>query len=267
MKKFLIILMIGLCSFSGWAQQKRTAYQYSSNISYALWNIDTGDFISGNNQELVRPMASITKLMSVLVTFREGLDLDEELTVTGKETSTRIRAGMRIARSKLIELALVSSDNLATRTLAESFPGGYNRFIDQMNAVAHELGMNHTKYQDATGLLANNISNTDDIRKLVLAVSPLHFVTHAANTAKVAFRTVALGKNRQKEIVVYGTNTNSFVGKLDIIAAKTGYTSKAGRCLTMMFNHNGSTYLMVIMGANSGEQRKKIVETLLDKIK
>ena len=267
MKKFLIILLIGLCSFSVLAQKKRASQQPPSNISYALWNIDTGDFIAGNNQELIRPMASITKLMSVLVTFREGLDLDEELTVTGKETSTRIRAGMRIARSRLIELALVSSDNLATRTLAESFPGGYNRFIDQMNAVAHELGMNHTKYEDATGLLANNTSSADDIRKLVLAVSPLNFVTNAANTAKIAFRAVTLGKNRQKEIVVHGTNTNSFVGKLDIIAAKTGYTSKAGRCLTMMFNHNGSKYLLVVMGATSGEQRKKIVETLLDKIK
>ena len=83
------------------AQQKRTAYQYSSNISYALWNIDTGHFISGNNQDLVRPMASITKLMSVLVTFREGLDLDEELTVTGKETSTRSRINCFTCRWKI----------------------------------------------------------------------------------------------------------------------------------------------------------------------
>lgn len=229
--------------------------------------MDTGQFIASNNENEIRPMASITKLMSVFVTVREGLDLDEEIIVTGNETSSRIRAGMRIARSKLIELALISSDNLATRTLAESFPGGYQRFIDEMNHAAVELEMSNTRYEDSTGLLGGNISSAEDIRKLVLAVSPFSFVTSAANSAKIAFKATILNKNKPREVLVQGNNTNNFVGKLDIIAAKTGYTSKAGRCLTMMFNQNGSKYLLVVMGAQTSEQRKKIVETLLDKIK
>lgn len=265
MKKFLIFWLISFYCIFGYAAKK--AQLTIPPVTYALWNVDTGEFIASNNEEEVRPMASITKLMSVFVTMREGLDLEEELTVTGKETSSRIRAGMRLARSKLIELALISSDNLATRTLAETYPGGYHRFINEMNNVAIELGMSHTRYEDATGLLGANISSADDIRKLVLAVSPFHIINNAANTAKYAFKTTILNKNKPKEVLVQGLNTNSFVGKLDIIAAKTGYTSKAGRCLTMFFNHNGTKYLLVVMGAQSSDQRKKMVEHLLDKIK
>lgn len=265
MKKFLIFWLISFYCIFGYAAKK--SQPTIPPVTYALWNIDTGEFVASNNETEVRPMASITKLMSVFVTIREGLDLEEELTVTGKETSSRIKSGMRLARSKLIELALISSDNLATRTLAETYPGGYQRFINEMNKAANELGMSNTKYEDATGLLGTNISNADDIRKLVLAVSPFHIINNAANTAKYAFKTTILNKNKPKEVVVQGLNTNSFVGKLDIIAAKTGYTSKAGRCLTMFFNHNGTKYLLVVMGAQSSEQRKKMVEHLLDKIK
>lgn len=265
MKKLLVSLMIGLSCLHVNASKKDQPT--NPPVTYALWNMDTGEFIASNNESEVRPIASITKLMSVFVTIRQGLDLDEEVIVTGKESSNRIKAGMRIARSKLIELSLISSDNLAARTLAETYPGGYQQFINEMNVAAIELGMKNTKYADATGLLGANISSADDIRKLVVAVSPFYIITNAANTAKYAFKTTILNKNKPKEVVVQGLNTNSFVGKLDIIAAKTGYTSKAGRCLTMFFNHNGTKYLLVVMGAQSNEQRKKIVEYLLSSTK
>lgn len=265
MRKLLVGLLIGLYCLSANASKK--VQPTNPPVTYALWNMDTGEFIASNNESEVRPIASITKLMSVFVTMREGLDLNEEVVVTGKESSNRIKAGMRLARSKLIELALISSDNLAARTLAETYPGGYHQFINEMNMAAIELGMKNTRYADATGLLGTNISNADDIRKLVVAVSPFHIITNAANTAKYAFKTTVSTKNKSKEIIVKGHNTNSFVGRLDIIAAKTGYTSKAGRCLAMFFNHNGTKYLLVVMGAQSSEQRKKMVEHLLDKIK
>lgn len=265
MKKLLVGLLIVLSCLHVNASKKDQPT--NPPITYALWNMDTGEFIASNNESEVRPIASITKLMSVFVTMREGLDLNEEVVVTGKEPSNRIKAGMRLARSRLIELALISSDNLAARTLAETYPGGYQQFINEMNVAAIELGMKNTRYADATGLLGTNISNADDIRKLVIAVSPFHIITNAANTAKYAFKTTVSTKNKPKEVIVSGNNTNSFVGKLDIIAAKTGYTSKAGRCLTMLFNHNGTKYLLVVMGAQTSEQRKKMVEHLLDRIK
>jgi D-alanyl-D-alanine endopeptidase (penicillin-binding protein 7) len=260
----LIVFLILLVTAHTFVLAKSTAQQ---TITYSLWNVDTGERITGDNEDYIRPIASMTKLMTVLVTIRENQDLAEELIVTGKERSTKIRTGMKITRQKLIELALISSDNLATRTLAENYPGGYTNFIAKMNETAKNLDMNNTIYADSTGLLSANTSSTDDIRKLILALPPTSIITSAANTIRLAFTATVTKKNKQQQVTIQGLNTNFFVGKLDIIAAKTGYTSSAGRCLTMLFNHNGSKYFLVVMGATSNEQRKKIVEVLLDKIK
>lgn len=267
MLKFLLVFLFVFHSTIAEGKNKKVTRPIQTPPpSYALWNINTNTFIAGRNDSEVRPIASITKLMSVLVTMKEELDLDEELVVKGTERSSKIKNGMRIARGKLIELALVSSDNLATRTLAENFPGGYTNFLEKMNNTARELDMVNTRYEDATGLLGGNISSADDIRKLVLAVSPFSLITNAANTVKLAFTTTVINKNKPKEVKIEGFNTNYFVGKLDIIAAKTGYTSRAGRCLTMLFNHNGSQYLLVVMGAQTPKQRREFVEHLLNQI-
>lgn len=267
MVKFLVFLALVVGHSFVYSAKIKPAPPTLEPPSYALWNIDTGDYLGGNNETGARPMASITKLMNAYVILNDGVDLDEQVLVVGKESSSRIRAGMRLARWQLLELALISSDNLAARTLAETFPGGYSRFIQRMNDAAVELNMGSTQYQDATGLLAGNISSPLDLRKLVVAVSPYGIITSAANTAKYAFKAKLIDKKGPKEIVVGGANTNSFAGKLDIIAAKTGFTSRAGRCLTMLFNHNGNRYLLVVLGATTSEQRKKMVEQLIDKIK
>lgn len=259
------IIILTLCLiFSSAAQAKNKPNV--PPISYALYRVDDGQYLTGTNENTVRPMASITKLMSALVVLKKELDLNEVLTVRGPEGSPRIRQGMQLTRGQLLELALVSSDNLAVRTLAETYPGGYNAFIEEMNHTANDLDMSTTRYTDSTGLSSANTSTVDDIRKLVLAASPFNIVTMASNTTKLVFDGT-FNKAKNKTVKVQGVSTNFFAGKLDIIAAKTGFTSHAGSCLTMMINHQGMRYLLVVMGAQSSEHRKKLVQDLLDKIK
>lgn len=236
-------------------------------VSYALINLDTNESIVSVNDDRVRPIASITKLMSALVVLQMGLDLDEMVTVTGPENSSRIRRGMRMTRSALLELSLISSDNLAARTLAETYPGGYREFIEQMNNTARNLGMIDTNFSDATGLLAANTSSAQDIAKLVSILTPWDIFAHAANKINIVTTALMPQKRGEREVVVRGMNTNNFVGKLDILAAKTGYTSRAGRCLTMLFNKDGNRYLLVVMGAQNPAHRTRIVNQLIDSIK
>lgn len=266
MIKVIIITLI--LFFSGLVEAKsKKPPPTIPTVSYALYNVDQNQYVTGSNEGEIRPMASITKLMSALVTLRKDLALDEVLTVTGTEASPRITKGMKLTREQLLELALVSSDNLAARTLAETYPGGYYQFIEDMNITANELGMNETRYTDSTGLLSTNTSSIDDIRKLVIAIMPFKIFTITSNTTKYAFESTLQNKNKVKKVTVQGANTNFFAGKLDIIAAKTGYTSRAGRCLTMLFNHQGMRYLLVVMGAQTPDQRKKMVEHLIDLVK
>lgn len=257
MKSLLIFFVIFFLSVNSYARDEST---------YALWEIDGNQYIYGYNDRAIRPIASMTKLMTALIIVKFNLPLDETLIVRGKETSSRIRAGMKITRLELLKLALISSDNLAARTLAETFPYGYDAFIEEMNVTAKSLNMQNTKFTDPTGLLSTNVSTTEDMKNLVLVLENWKVFQLAGNVTEFSGTAVTTTKTKQREIDFYGKNTNKFAGELDIIAAKTGTTTAAGRCLTMFFIKNEKRYLLVIMGARDGEHRKNLVNKLLSYI-
>lgn len=261
MRVLLVAILLALAN-TAWGAGK-----VALKPSWALWNVDTNTLIDSQNMADVRPIASLTKLMSAFVVLNSGLNLDEVVLVTGPESSRYIRRGMLLTRGALLELALVSSDNLAARTLAESHPGGYHAFIDLMNGTASRLGMVNTTYADATGLLHTNRSSIEDLRNLVLATQGFPVFGSSANTAQLVLQAIYRAKNGVKTLLLKTPNTNrDFVGKLDILAAKTGYTSAAGRCLAMLFVHRGSNYLLVVTGTSSAAERTNLVNSLLNKI-
>lgn len=231
--------------------------------AYAIWDIDAKKILADKNVDSIRSQASITKLMTVLVTLEQNLPNDEQLTVTGNEHSYYIRRGMKITRGELINITLVSSDNLAARTLAENSRHGYTDFIALMNVRATALGMTDTRYEDATGLSAGNVSTVYDIRTLIEATERYHVYKQAAMTPVIKVWVIV--KNKTHPITA--RNTNVFAGKLDITSAKTGFTNAAGRCLTMMFTgRNNHRYILVVLGASSSQQRQQMVNKLIDTI-
>jgi D-alanyl-D-alanine endopeptidase (penicillin-binding protein 7) len=229
-------------------------------VVYAVWNVANSELIDSKNENMVHSIASMTKLMTVYTTLNSGVDLQERVTVVGREGSSRIRSGMIMSRHELIELALVSSDNLAARTLAETHPRGYDAFIVEMNAHAMMLGMFNTHYDDATGLMPTNVSSASEMMKLVLAARKYDVYHEAAMSPS----TEVTATFKQKMRIIKATSTNQFAGKMDIEVAKTGFTNHAGRCLTMLFHEAGNTYALVVMGATSPPQRKQIVDRLID---
>jgi D-alanyl-D-alanine endopeptidase (penicillin-binding protein 7) len=230
-------------------------------VVYAVWDVASSELLDSKNAHMIHSMASITKLMTVLVVLDSGVNLQEALVVTGREGSSRIRTGMLITRQELIELTLVSSDNLAARTLAERQPGGYEQFINAMNASAYTLSMMNTHYDDATGLISTNVTTAEDLRRLVVSASRYPIYQQAA----MKNQTHVQAEFRHKPRTIVGRATNQFAGKLDIRVAKTGFTSHAGRCLTMLYDWQGDQYALVVMGANDPQQRRRIVEQLIAK--
>jgi D-alanyl-D-alanine endopeptidase (penicillin-binding protein 7) len=232
--------------------------------AYAIWNVDTGHMLSSKNSGTVRPMASITKLMTVLVILQQNLDLDERVVVTGNtEGSSKIRRGALVTRHELIDLTLVASDNLAARTLSETSGVSYSEFIEKMNSTAQSLGMTDTRYADSTGLLGANVSTPVDLKLLVTETQ--NHPVFKQNAMKPTTTVDVQFKNRHRQVTA--KNTNSFAGQLDLIGAKTGFTNAAGRCLTMFFVNHDQRYILVVLGANSSEQRRKTVSKLIDIVK
>ncbi len=96
-----------------------------------------GQVIYGKDVDTVRPIASITKLMTVMVILDSGLDLSEKITVTKDDrdlvqlTGSRLEYGATLSRREMILLAIMSSENRAATALGRNFPGGAKRHLSQ----------------------------------------------------------------------------------------------------------------------------------------
>ena len=201
----------------------------------------TGEVVFGKNADAVVPIASITKLMTAMVTLDRGLDLDERITLSREDavgmkgSRSRLRTGIALTRGDLLLLALMSSENRAAAALGASYPGGLEAFVDAMNAKAAVLDMNESRFVEPTGLSPANVSTAGDLAKMVRAAHdyPLIREYSTKNRATVKATTTA-GRSTRTLPLQYG-NTNGLVRSSywDIELSKTGYISEAGRCLVM----------------------------------
>ena len=250
-----------------------------ASTNSVVYNITNNQVITGSLDKSEVSIASISKLMTVYTVLSAEQDMDEKLTVQHKKTSnTKLVQGMRLTRRDLIELALVSSDNVAAITLGENYPGGINYFVFQMNQHARSLGMTNTGFVEPTGLSPMNYSSVHDIVILSQAVSKFDPVREAAQTQKEIKekvegikQTKQTKKNKKKnkpvqEHVITAHPTNKYFGHDGVITIKTGFTSAAGFCITMLVQANNQLYNITILGAKSKQQRQLLVEQSLKKI-
>ncbi len=182
-----------------------------------------------------RPIASLTKLMTALVILESGAALDEAVTITRddldrlKGSRSRIGFGTVLTRGDLLRAALGASDNRAASALARAFPGGREAFMAAMNARAQALEMTDTRFADASGLSANNVSTARDLLKLLDAAHRQPLIHDFTTLGE--FHITDLATQR----VIGFINTNRLVRgeRWEIALSKTGYTADAGNCLVM----------------------------------
>lgn len=239
MRRFAGLLILICCSFPLWATERPQAekgIQELASASAMLVDLETGELLYSDNPQQVQPIASITKLMTALVTLDAKLPLNERITVDVSQAEimqnvvSRLRIGSELKRKEALALALMSSENRAAATLAHHYPGGYQAFIQAMNAKAAELGMTDSHFVEPTGLSEQNVSSARDLVKLLQETKkyPLIGELSSAPNLSVAFR------KPRYNLAFY--NTNRLVNKPNwqISLSKTGYTDDAGRCLVML---------------------------------
>jgi D-alanyl-D-alanine endopeptidase (penicillin-binding protein 7) len=195
----------------------------------------TGQVLVGRNARAIVPIASITKLMTAMVTMDARLPLDEQLEITeedyesvkGERVKARLPVGSVVSREDLLRLALMASDNRAAAALGRTYPGGPYAFVQAMNVKAQMLGMSDSHFVEPTGLMSANVSSAQDLAKLVRASNGYPLIRDFSTTPAHAF--VINGR-----LVEYG-NTNALVkdGDWEIGVQKTGFIREAGRCLVM----------------------------------
>jgi D-alanyl-D-alanine endopeptidase (penicillin-binding protein 7) len=194
---------------------------------------ETGEILYGKNASTVTPIASITKLMTAMVVLDSNPDLNESITIASEDmdslkgTHSRLKPGASLSRDELLRIALMASENRAAAALGRSYPGGIDAFRRAMNHKAQMLGMNGSRFDDATGLSSANVSSAEDLVKLVRAAHQYelirNYTTLTGHEIHVAGRPLAY------------RNTNRLVANesWNIGLSKTGFTNDAGRCLVL----------------------------------
>ncbi len=210
-----------------------------------------GNVIYGKDIDTPRPIASITKLMTVMVIIDSGVDLQEKITVTRDDrglvqrTGSRLEYGATLTREQMILLAIMSSENRAAAALGRTFPGGMKQFVAQMNAKAVQLGMRDSRFADPAGLNVENMSTASDLVKMVTAAYGYPLIRQASTT-----RRIEVYPYTKRGPLTYG-NTNRLLKNKswDIALSKTGYINEAGRCLVMQATIEGESVSIVLLNS------------------
>ena len=245
--RFIAILLLALTVVSTpvFAREPRQP----SLKSQAALVIDqqSGEILLGKNMESTLPIASLTKLMTAIVTLDAELDPDEPVTITKADVDrlrgshSRLQVGTVLTRDELLHLALMASENRAASALASSYPGGKDSCVLAMNLKAQLLGMTGTRFEDGTGLSGRNVSTAQDLAKLVQAAHAYpkirDYTTSTSHQVKVGRRVMRFGN----------TNNLTRSSRWEIGVSKTGYIAEAGRCLVMQVTLAGRSVIIVLL--------------------
>ena len=219
--------------------------QLKSHVALVV-DQDTDEVLFEKNIHAVLPIASITKLMTALVTVEAELPLDEELKVTPDELvragiRSNLRPGLAMSRGTAFHLALMSSENRAAQLLGRTYPGGLPDFVEAMNAKARMLGMNDSHFVDPTGLSPENRSSANDLVRLVKAAYEHDVIREYSVSGELA---LPIGPAHPELSQHQPPDRQSRVGDR---LQKTGYISAAGRCLVMQAVIEGKRVVMVLL--------------------
>jgi len=225
------------------------------SASVLVQDADTGEVVFTKNSEAVVPIASITKLMTAIVTIDRGVDLEESVVLSKEDvdlrkgTKSRLRTGAVLTRNELLLLALMASENRAAAALGRSYPEGKEAFIEAMNRKAAELGMSDSRFVDPTGLSKGNVSSARDLAKLVHAAHGYELIREYSTRDRATVS--ALGRK------VNFRNTNGLVrnSHWEIGLSKTGYISEAGRCLVMRVRLASKDLIVVLLDSWGKQSR------------
>jgi D-alanyl-D-alanine endopeptidase (penicillin-binding protein 7) len=206
------------------------------NITATSWLVANGqgEIIQSENIYQTRSIASITKLMTVMIVLDAHQDIDQYI--------------KPYTRQELIQLSIVHSDNRASETLCQNYPGGRSDCIKAMNAKARSLGMINTQFTDPTGLGVMNSSTAYDLIKLVRAAELYPEIVSASKMSEVKIKI-------KKKWLVF-KNTNPIIGKRhDFIVSKTGWIRASGGCIVMMLDTDVGRRIVVVLGSKNTHTR------------
>lgn len=224
---------------------------YSKN--YCLYDLTDDKMIYEKNIQERTNIASLTKIMTTITAIEKINNLDDYVTITSEMLSNikydaslaGLKIGDKLTYKDLLYASILPSGADATQALAYSLSGSINSFVNDMNALAKKIGMESSNFVNVTGLdIDNHYSTVNDLLKML-----------QYSLKNETFKTIYTTKSYtlSNGLVVDATvkKYNNLM-KLDvsrIIGSKTGYTNKAGLCISSIFESNNHEFIFISTNA------------------
>lgn len=235
--------------------------------SAVLMEASTGKILYASNQDDELPPASVTKVMTLLL-IMEAIDsgriaLTDVVTASANATSMGgsqifLKEGEQMTVEDMLKSVVIASANDAAVALAEHISGSVESFVGQMNTKAKELGMEHTTFENVTGL-------DDAVTKHLTSAKDIAIMSRELIKHETILKYSSIWMDTIRDGAFGLTNTNRLVRFYKgCTGLKTGSTSKAGFCITVTATRDGMTLICVIMGSSTRDARNLSASKLLD---
>lgn len=263
----ILFLALSLTLLAGQASAQSVLIPSPPQIagsSSVLMDPLSGRTIMEHNSDEQLPPASLTKMMTAYIVEREldegRIMMDDMVPISVKAwrtggSKTFVREGTTVSVEDLLKGVIIQSGNDASVALAEYIAGSESAFVDIMNQQARLMGMENTKFQNATGLpAADQYASAYDLAILAQAI----IQDYPENYPLYAVKHFTFNNIRQP-------NRNTLLWRDDTVdGLKTGHTKEAGYSLVASAKRDDTRMIAVVMGASSADSRAQEIQKMLN---
>lgn len=274
MKKYTLITILLMMLFvtpsiSTYGEEKEEALNLAPDAKSAiLIERDTGEILFDKNAHQKLSPASMTKIMTLLLVMeaidKGNLTLNEMIRVSERASSMGgsqvfLEAGEEMSVEDLLKAIAIASGNDASVALAERLAGSEEAFVKMMNDKAKELNLENTKFQNSSGLPADDHYSTS----YDIAVISKELLKYETITDYTSIYEDYLRKGEENEFWLVNTNKLvRFYSGVD--GLKTGYTNEAKYCLAATAKRDDMRVIAVVMGSDTVKERNATISQMLD---
>lgn len=252
MRKFLFIMLFLFLPFYVYAEE----LDEIKSKNAILINMNDNSILYEKNSEEEVLIASMTKIMTAIVAIENINDLDEKLVLPNnifKDLANdlsvaKFKENETVTYRDLLYGALLPSGADATHALAVFISGNEENFVKLMNAKAKELNLTHTSFSNTVGIETTDNKNYSSVKDVSVilryALKNKTFKTiFTSSSYKTSDNLLEFKSTKSKVLEKYDIDLSMIIG------SKTGFTSRAGLCLSSIASYNNINYLLVTAGA------------------
>ncbi len=247
--------------------------QFETNVNtYLVAEAATGKILAGKNIEVVRPLASFTKVMTANLLMRKNISLTKSVTFNKTEHqglygSFRLVDGEKVRNSDIFATMLISSNNTATRMIVDGIEKNESTFAKDMNALAKLWGLKKTKFSEPSGADLGNISTAHDYLKIFTESTKNKTILGYLEAKSYKYDEVL---DKDENPTHFDTNSNQLLQETNleftILASKTGYLIESGSGLSMLVERKSDKkrFVIITMGNPDFDNRFVAPKKLTD---